>query len=68
MSQNNKPLVSVIIPTYNAGAVIDRCLTSVVNQTHTNLQIICCDDCSSDDTYQKLLAWTEKDSRITGFF
>ena len=65
MSQNNKPLVSVIIPTYNAGAVIDRCLTSVVNQTHTNLQIICCDDCSSDDTYQKLLAWTEKDSRIT---
>lgn len=65
MSQNNKPLVSVIIPTYNAGAVIDRCLTSVVNQTYTNLQIICCDDCSSDDTYQKLLAWTEKDSRIT---
>jgi len=57
-------LVSVIIPTYNAENTIDRCLESVVNQSYRNLQIICCDDCSSDSTWQKLLQWKEKDPRI----
>ncbi len=57
-------LVSVIIPTYNAEKSIDRCLMSIVNQTYKNLQIICCDDCSKDNTYNILLEWAKKDSRI----
>lgn len=57
-------LVSVIIPTFNAEKTIDRCIKSVVNQTYKNLQIICCDDCSEDGTYKKLLEWSKKDPRI----
>lgn len=58
-------LISVVIPTYNAETTIDRCLESVVNQTHTNLQILCCDDCSKDGTWAKLTEWAQKDARIT---
>lgn len=58
------PLVSVIIPTHNAENTIDRCLESVVNQTYKNLQVICCDDCSKDKTWEKLLEWHKKDLRI----
>ena len=57
-------LISVIIPTYNAEKTIDRCLESIVNQTYHNLQIICCDDCSTDGTYNKLLEWSKIDSRF----
>ena len=58
-------LISVVIPTYNAESTIDRCLESIVNQTHKNLQILCCDDCSKDSTWDKLQEWANKDSRIT---
>lgn len=44
------PLVSVIIPTYNASKSIERCLDSIVNQTYKNIEIITCDDCSKDNT------------------
>lgn len=57
-------LVSVIIPTYNAERTIDKCLESIVNQTYRNLQIICCDDCSNDNTFTKLQEWANKDPRI----
>lgn len=62
-SESN-PLVSVIIPTYNASKTIDQCLESIVNQTYKNIEIICCDDCSTDNTMDKLLKWKEKDARI----
>ena len=62
--KKNEPLVTVILPTHNAEKTIDRCLTSVVNQTYKNLEIICCDDCSTDSTWEKLTEWSEKDSRI----
>lgn len=48
------PCVSVIIPAYNASAFIDACITSVENQTIKNLEIICVDDGSTDDTPQRL--------------
>lgn len=57
-------LVSFIVPTHNASSTIDRCLTSIVNQDYSNLEIICCDDASTDDTWEKLKKWAEKDKRI----
>ena len=57
-------LVSFIVPTHNASSSIDRCLTSIVNQDYSNLEIICCDDASTDDTWEKLKKWAEKDKRI----
>ena len=58
-------IVTVIIPTYNAENTIDRCIESIVNQTYSKLKIICCDDCSTDNTWAKLVTWQKKDSRIT---
>ena len=59
-----KPLLSVIIPVYNAEQYIQRCLDSVRNQTYTNLEIVCINDGSTDNSLEILNANREKDSRI----
>lgn len=57
-------MVSVIIPAFNVSAYIDRCIQSVVSQSLYNWEIIAIDDNSSDDTWQKLLKWSECDHRV----
>lgn len=54
--------ISVIIPCYNVSKYIDRCLASIVNQTIgiDNLQIICVDDASTDDTWSHLQEFEQK--------
>ena len=51
MAEKNNPAVSVIIPMYNAEKYIDECLTSLVNQTFKDFEIIIVDDCSTDNSY-----------------
>jgi len=46
----DKPLVSVVIPTYNRANLLPRALDSVLNQTYENLEVIVVDDGSKDDT------------------
>ncbi len=47
-------LVSVIIPVYNAESYIARCVTSVLDQSYANLEVILVDDCSTDSTLSVL--------------
>lgn len=48
------PLVSVIVPVYNVETYIEECLTSIVDQTYQQLEIIVIDDGSTDDSNQKI--------------
>ena len=46
----NDMKVSIIIPIYNVGPYIDRCLRSVANQTYSSIECILVDDCGTDDS------------------
>ena len=61
----DSPLVSVIIPCYNASKYVEQAVRSVMEQTYQNLEIICCDDCSTDNTLEILENLALEDSRIT---
>ncbi|MBD2752592.1 glycosyltransferase [Spirosoma validum] len=56
---SNQPLISIIIPTYNRGHLIERAIRSVRAQTYTNWQLIVVDDGSTDDTRQQLASATD---------
>lgn len=46
----NKPLVSIVMPTYNRGYVIEKAILSAVSQTYNNWELIIVDDASTDET------------------
>jgi glycosyltransferase involved in cell wall biosynthesis len=56
--------VSVIIPCYNVEAYVEVALLSIIHQTYKNLEIICIDDCSTDNTFDILSRIAKSDSRI----
>jgi glycosyltransferase involved in cell wall biosynthesis len=56
--------VSVIIPVFNVEPYLRRCLNSVVNQTLSDIEIICVNDCSHDNSLEILKEYAAKDSRI----
>ncbi|MGX1642347.1 glycosyltransferase family 2 protein, partial [Sphingobacterium sp. NPDC055431] len=51
---NRKPLISIIVPVYNAEKTLHICLDSLSSQTYKNLQIIFINDCSTDKSLQVL--------------
>ena len=57
-------LLSVIIPVYNVEPYLEQCLNSVVNQTYKNLEIICINDGSTDNSLKILENFHKKDNRI----
>lgn len=58
------PHISVIVPVYNSARWLPRCLESVCGQTLENIEIICVDDGSSDDSPAILEAYARRDPRI----
>lgn len=61
---NYDDLISLIVPIYNVEKYLDKCLTSIINQTYQNLEIILIDDGSSDNCPQICDNWAQKDNRI----
>ena len=61
------PLISIIIPVYNVEKYLAECLDSCINQTLEDIEIICVDDCSTDNSYKILEEYQQKDSRIKVF-
>lgn len=59
------PKVSVIVPVYNVEKYLARCLDSLVAQTLEDLEIICVNDGSTDNSADILAKYAEKDDRIT---
>ncbi len=62
--QVNKPKISVIIPIYNVEKYLRECLDSVINQTLKEIEIICVDDGSTDNSGKIIDEYARKDKRI----
>lgn len=58
------PLISVIVPIFKVEDYLDRCVSSIVNQTYPNLEIILVDDGSPDHCPAMCDTWAAKDARI----
>jgi len=59
------PKISVIMPVYNMAEYLDEVLLSWTQQSLPDIEIICIDDCSTDNSLSILNKWAEKDRRIT---
>lgn len=57
-------MISVIIPVYNCENHLFSCLNSVLKQSYSNLEIICIDDCSTDNSLEILNYFAKEDSRV----
>ncbi len=57
-------LVTVVVPIYNVERYLDRCISSIVDQTYKNIEIILVDDGSFDNCPNICDEWAKKDSRI----
>lgn len=55
---------SILVAIYNAGQTLPRCLDSLISQTHTDLEIICIDDASTDRSASIVSEYASRDNRI----
>ena len=58
------PLISIILPVYNAEKYLEESITSIINQTYKNLEIICLDDGSTDNSKEIIKHFAKNDKRI----
>lgn len=64
MEKADSDLVSVVVPIYNVRPYLDRCISSLVNQTYANIEIILIDDGSTDNSGTLCDEWSKRDGRI----
>lgn len=59
--------VSVIVPVHNTGKLLAECVSSILNQSLNNIELICVDDGSTDDSLEILRGFSRIDSRVIIF-
>lgn len=59
-----KPIISVIVPVYNVEKYLAKCLDTILAQTFSNIEIICVNDGSTDNSRKILAQYAQKDSRV----
>jgi cellulose synthase/poly-beta-1,6-N-acetylglucosamine synthase-like glycosyltransferase len=58
------PLVTILVPAYNEGKVIERTITSILGAGYQNVEVLVVDDGSTDDTSEVTQRYAEKDPRV----
>ena len=58
------PEITIILPVYNGERYLNRTITSILQQTMPDFELIAIDDCSTDKSLQHLQEWAQRDSRI----
>lgn len=61
---NNQPTISIIVPIYNVGKHLVRCIDSIVNQSYGNIEVILVNDGSTDGSGKIADSYAQKDERI----
>jgi FkbM family methyltransferase len=64
---DGKPLISVIMTTYNTIDFVDTAIKSILNQSWKNLELIIVDDCSTDGTRERAEKYAQADRRVRVF-
>lgn len=64
MEKKSRPLVSVVVPVYNAEPFLRRCLDSLIGQRYDNLEILCLNDASTDGSGRLLASYAARDARV----
>ena len=59
-----QPKISVIVPVYNTGKYLSKCLNSILNQTLKEIEVIVVNDGSKDDSQEIIDEFVSKDSRL----
>ena len=59
------PKFSIIVPVYNVEDYLERCLDSIISQTFSNIEIICVDDGSTDNSGNICEEYADKEQRIS---
>ena len=67
MKGNQVPLVSIIVPVYNAEKYLNRCIDSILSQTMTDFELLLIDDGSKDESGCICDEYAEKDARVRVF-
>lgn len=63
-SEINQPKITVIVPVYNVEKYLRECLDSVINQSLKEIEILCINDCSTDNSMKILWEYSMLDARV----
>lgn len=61
------PAVSIIVPVYNCAAYLEECLASLLGQSYADIEILCINDGSTDNSLERLEAIARQDARVKIF-